>query len=80
VGEIHELFVVPEMRGRGVGNAFLQRGLAYFCEICISPSSRSVFLIMHKNFTKKRDLRILLLLIHAFSWDTAGDAVGKVFI
>jgi len=32
VGEIHELFVVPEMRGRGVGNALLQRGLAYFCE------------------------------------------------
>ena len=32
VGEIHELFVVPEMRGRGVGNALLQRGIAYFCE------------------------------------------------
>ena len=32
MGEIHELFVVPEMRGRGVGNALLQRGLAYFCE------------------------------------------------
>ena len=32
MSEIHELFVVPEMRGRGVGNALLQRGLAYFCE------------------------------------------------
>ena len=27
-------------------------------KICISPSSGSVFLIMHKNFTKKRDLKV----------------------
>ncbi|MCW7078551.1 MAG: GNAT family N-acetyltransferase [Canidatus Methanoxibalbensis ujae] len=32
VGEIHEIFVLPEMRGRGIGKAMLLRGLAYFEE------------------------------------------------
>jgi len=27
-------------------------------KICISPNSGSVFPIMHKNFTKKRDLKV----------------------